>query len=156
MEKDIFKWDRRYLELAAYIANWSKDPSTKVGAVIVRSDNTVASVGYNGFPRGVIDHEEHYNDRDIKYSKIIHAEVNAILNAKEPLAQCTLYTYPFPFVCVDCAKQIIQVGISAVVVPRFEIPKRWEFSSGLAADMFMEAHVDFTQIEVDKEGLLPK
>ena len=64
------KWDRRFLELANFVASWSKDPSTKVGAVIVRADRTVASMGFNGFPRGVLDHEGRYADRATKYAMV--------------------------------------------------------------------------------------
>jgi dCMP deaminase len=144
----LFKWDKRFLKLAEHVATWSKDPSTKVGAVIIRPDNTVASVGYNGFPRHIWDDETDYQDRETKLLKIIHAEVNAILNAKEPLKGYTLYTYPLPFVCVDCAKHIIQAGITTVVVPQVEIPKRWEFQAEVALDMLLQAIIEFHRIEV--------
>ena len=62
----LSKWDERFIELARLVAAWSKDPSTKVGAVIVRPDRTVASVGFNGFARGVDDTEERLNDRALK------------------------------------------------------------------------------------------
>jgi dCMP deaminase len=88
------KWDVRFLELANHIAQWSKDPSTKVGAVIVRPDRTICSVGYNGFPRGVDDNEERYMDRPTKYEFVVHAEANAIIHAREPLHDYILYTYP--------------------------------------------------------------
>ena len=52
------KWDRRFLALAEHVADWSKDPSTKTGAVIVRPDRTIASMGYNGFPRGMADTDD--------------------------------------------------------------------------------------------------
>ena len=79
------KWDGRFVELASHIAKWSKDPSTKCGAVIVRSDKTIASVGYNGFPRGLDDSGKLYDNRSVKYDRVIHAEMNAILNASESL-----------------------------------------------------------------------
>ena len=74
------KWDRRYLDIAKSVSQWSKDPSTKVGAVLVR-DNRIVSVGYNGFPEGVDDSEERYNNRELKYDLVVHAEVNAIISA---------------------------------------------------------------------------
>src|SRR5450759_3287372 len=77
------KWDRRFIELARFVADWSKDPSTKVGAVIVRPDRTVAALGYNGFPRGVLDHSERYDHRPTKYEMVVHAELNSILNTRE-------------------------------------------------------------------------
>ncbi len=68
------KWDRRFIELARHIAGWSKDPSTKVGCVIVNSDRTIASIGYNGLPRGVIDTPERLGLRDAKLAMTLHAE----------------------------------------------------------------------------------
>jgi dCMP deaminase len=108
------KWDWRFISLAYEIAQWSKDPSTQVGAVIVRPDKTIASVGYNGFPRGMSDDSQLYLDRDTKYSRVIHGEMNAILSAKEPLKGFTLYTVPC-FTCDRCAVHVIQAGIARVV-----------------------------------------
>jgi len=88
------KWDMRFLEMAKQISGWSKDPSTKCGAVIVRPDRTICATGYNGFPQKLKDDEEFYSNRPMKYSRIIHCEMNAILFAKEDLTGCTLYTYP--------------------------------------------------------------
>jgi dCMP deaminase len=109
-------WHRRFLDLARHVATWSKDPSTQVGAVIVRPDRTVASLAYNGFPRGVDDDPRRYADRPVKYSMVVHAEANAILTAREPLAGYTLYSTLMT--CNECAKLIIQAGISQVVTPR--------------------------------------
>jgi dCMP deaminase len=97
----INKWDTRFLDLAALVASWSKDPSTKVGAVIVRPDRTVASLGYNGFPRGVADTESRYEDRETKYQLVVHAEANAIISAGESVKGMTMYGTLFP--CCDCA-----------------------------------------------------
>ena len=77
------KWDGRFLDLATFIAEWSKDPSTKVGAALVRPDRTIVSVGFNGFPRGVLDHAERYQDRSTKYEMVVHAEMNALLSSRE-------------------------------------------------------------------------
>jgi dCMP deaminase len=76
------KWDLRFLELAQLVSRWSKDTSTKVGAVIVTPENVVISIGYNGFAKRMPDAEEHYADREEKYSRIVHAETNAILFAR--------------------------------------------------------------------------
>ncbi len=110
------KWDRRFLGLAAHIATWSKDPSSQVGAVIVRPDRTIASAGFNGFPRGMRDDPELYEDRGSKYSRVIHAEMNAIVHATEKLRGFTLYTWPY-VPCDRCAVIIIQAGIERVVAP---------------------------------------
>jgi dCMP deaminase len=110
----LSKWDLRFLKLADHVAQWSKDPSTKVGAVVVDSLRTVLGVGYNGFPRGVPDHREWYDDRSTKYDLIVHAEVNAILSASRGVRGGTLYTTPL-FSCVRCAGLVIQSGITRVV-----------------------------------------
>lgn len=109
------KWDERFVTLTKLVSLWSKDPSTKVGAAIVRPDKTVCSVGFNGFPRGVPDHPEWYEDRDIKYKIIQHAETNAIhFAADQRLDGYTLYVYPL-CPCASCAGAIIQSGIKRVV-----------------------------------------
>jgi dCMP deaminase len=107
-------WDKRFLRLAREVAQWSKDPSTQVGAVIVRPNRTVVSLGYNGFPRGFPDHEHLYADRERKYRYVVHAELNAIVTAREPLVGFTIYTWPLP-PCQECCKAIIQSGITRVV-----------------------------------------
>ena len=139
----VVKWDGRFLSLAEHVAQWSKDPSTKVGAVIVRPDRTIASVGYNGFPRGVNDHPDLYADREQKYRRVVHAEINAAVSAATDIRGFTLYTWPF-LPCERCAVQIIQYGISRVVAPRFDNP-RWDFT--LTRSLFAEANI--TCVEID-------
>lgn len=136
------KWDRRYLELAKHVSEWSKDPSTKTGAVLVSPENFVAAVGYNGFPRGVADTEIRLNDRETKYKLIVHCERNAILAAKRDLSNFTLYTYPF-MSCAVCAGMVIQAGITRAVAPRNDNP-RWQADFELTQQMFSEANVKLT------------
>lgn len=107
------KWDYRFLELAESVSKWSKDPSTKVGSVIVDSKRKVIGMGYNGFPRGVDDSEERYNDRETKLLFVCHAERNALDNAPGSVEGATLYATMFP--CNECCKSIIQKGITKVV-----------------------------------------
>ena len=107
------KWDNRFLELARVVSSWSKDPSTKVGAVIADNKHIV-SVGFNGFPAHVEDREEWLANRETKLQLITHAEINAILNAARPVRGCTVYLYPI-FPCPDCAKHLGAAGISRVV-----------------------------------------
>ena len=133
-------WDRRYLDLAATVAAWSKDPSTKVGAAIVRPDKTIASVGFNGFPRGVADHSTRYEDRSIKYRLVTHAEVNAILSAHEPLHGYTLYVTPL-HPCPQCAAAIVQAGITRVVSPRPTCNDHWSNEFAYAELVLSEAGV---------------
>lgn len=132
-------WADFYGGLARYVATKSKDPSTKVGAVIVRPDKTVASIGFNGFPRGVDDRPERYADRDFKMAAIVHAEANAILNAREPLKGYHLYSTFHP--CARCASQIVQAGIEFVCVPAEPIPDRWRADMEIAATILREGGV---------------
>lgn len=112
------KWDLFYLGMAQYVATASKDPSTKTGAVIVAANNSVISVGFNGFPQGMPDDEELYANREEKYSRIIHCEMNALLFANRKILPegCSLYTYPF-ISCDRCVVHMIQAGIRRYVAP---------------------------------------
>lgn len=134
-------WDERFLALAEHVAEWSKDPSTKVGAVIVDEQRRILSMGYNGFPRGVDDSPERYADRPTKYAHVVHAELNAILNTGVPMAldDATLYVTHQP--CTECAKAIIQSGIGRVVVPDAGGIDRWGDSQMVAWAMLEEAGV---------------
>lgn len=132
-------WNNRFLDLADHIGQWSKDPSTKVGAVIVRPDRTIVSVGYNGFPRNVIDRPDRYQNRDTKYQMVVHAEINAILTAKQSLAHCTLYVSPL-HPCPQCAAAIIQSGVWRVVSRKNE-REDWKERLELSCQMFQEARV---------------
>lgn len=135
------KWDRRFLDLAEHISKWSKDPSTQVGAVIVDNKRRIVGLGYNGFPAGVEDTEERYFDREVKYSMVVHAEVNAILNAVREVKDCSLYVSPL-FTCNECAKLIIQSGISRVVAID-ERTDRWNSKHEVSKKMFSEAGVEY-------------
>lgn len=135
------KWDRRFLDLAGHVAQWSKDPRTQVGSVIVDSRKRVVSVGFNGFPTGVIDIPERYEDRNIKHMYVAHAERNALDNAPLMVDGCTLYTTLFP--CNECAKSIIQKGIVRVVSYHNDINDD-RFGWGYTNTMFVEAGVNYT------------
>jgi len=135
------RWHSRFLNLAKEVSTWSKDPSTKVGAVIVNNDNVVVSVGYNGFPRGVSDDDARLNNRELKYMMTIHAEMNAIMFANQSLKGCTLYTYPFQ-PCSRCAACIIQSGITEIItIELSKQHKRWYNDFRNAQLMFDEANV---------------
>ena len=131
--------------MAKLVSTWSKDPSTKVGAVIVDSDNTVISVGFNGLPRRIQDTDQRLNNRDIKLKMIIHAEINAIITAKRPLNGATIYTYPF-MSCSQCAGLIIQSGICRHISYKTN-NERWKDSFDLALEMFDEARVIVNLLE---------
>jgi dCMP deaminase len=141
-------WDVRFLRLAREISSWSKDPSTKTGAVIVRPDKTVASLGFNGFPKGMYDSPIWLNDREEKYSRIVHCEMNAVILAKEPLVGYTLYTWPFAS-CDRCAVHMIQAGIQRFVFPSIPEDKkeRWEKSLAKTIGYFTECNLQWKQID---------
>ena len=144
------KWDTRYLELAERVASWSKDPSRQIGAVAVGSKGQVLAQGFNGFPRGIVDTADRYNNREVKYKYVVHAEMNVIYNATYngvSLDGSTLYVSGLP-VCSDCAKGIIQVGISRVVMKEENIPQHWAESWGMTAGMFDEANINWEFIYV--------
>lgn len=136
----VNKWDKRFVLLAKHVSEWSRDPSTKVGAVIVRPDKTVSSLGFNGFPRGMSDAEELYRDRGVKYDRIIHSEMNAILSANEPVKGHTLYIWPF-LSCGRCTIHVIQAGIKRVVAPYSDNP-RWLESFERSQAYYREANVE--------------
>jgi dCMP deaminase len=135
-------WDEWLLGLAEYISTRSKDPSTKCGAVIVRPDNTITATGYNGFPRNIDDAAHLLLNREEKYKRMIHAEMNALDNARERLTGCTLYTHPF-LTCERCAVHVIQAGIVKVVAPppSLEALERWHHSFTLARTLYREAGI---------------
>lgn len=110
------KWDYRFMEVAQLVSTWSKDPSTKVGAVLVR-DRRILATGYNGFPRGVAD-DDRLNVREEKYPLIVHAEMNVFMNALEAGISskgADLYVYGLPC-CPECTKNILQTGLENVIM----------------------------------------
>jgi dCMP deaminase len=139
MNKD--KWHKRFFDLAKYIAKWSEDPSTQVGAVIVSSDKHIVSTGYNGLPTRVKNKEDRWVRPD-KYMYVEHAERNAIYQAArygKSVKGCILYTTMYP--CADCMRAIIQSGIKEIYTEEFFAPraKKWEKSWEAARDMAEEA-----------------
>ena len=137
------KWDARFLKLAMHISEWSKDPSTQVGCVVVGPDREIRSTGFNGLPRGIEDNDERLNNREVKYPLICHAEENAIMHAARigmSLKGCKAYvTWP---PCTRCARSLIQSGILSVVYPKnTDIPKRWMTDFNLSLNMLKEAGI---------------
>ena len=143
------KWDLRFIELAKHISLWSKDPSTKVGCVVVGEDREIRSTGFNGFPRGIDDDEERLNDREKKYPLICHAEENAIMHAARigvSLKDSTAYvTWP---PCSRCARSLIQAGVREVVYSDAgEIPDRWKADFQTSTEMMREAGLKVRSIK---------
>ena len=145
------KWDRRFLNLAHHISGWSKDPSTKVGCVVVGSDREIRSTGFNGFPRGIKDTPERLENRELKYPLICHAEENAIMHAARvgvSLKGCTAFvTWP---PCTRCARSLVQAGVAEVVYPaNLKIPERWSDDFEMSTGMFGEAGVQVRPVPLD-------
>jgi dCMP deaminase len=146
------KWDRRFLALAAQVACWSKDPSTQVGAVIVRGRHVIAT-GYNGFPPGVADTDDRLFTRATKLLYTVHAEANA-------LAQCamhgqraegaTIYVTHPP--CAGCMRLLIAAGIARVVYPALDddFAARWAAELTAAGEMAAETGVAISVIAPPK------
>ena len=141
------KWDKRFIELARHISQWSKDPSTKVGCVVVGEDRQIMSTGFNGFPRGIED-DERLSDRSKKYPLICHAEENAIMQAARvgvSLRGCTVFVTWSP--CSRCTRSMIQAGITKIVFPDDQdIPERWQEDFEIAKAMMAEAGVQVNQV----------
>ena len=149
MEKreDVLNWDEYFMGLAHLSALRSKDPNTTVGAAIVDENHWVVSVGYNGFPKGCSDDDFPWDREggtlDTKYAYVVHAELNAILNSKWPVAGCTIYVSLFP--CNECAKAIIQSGIKRIV---YESDKYNGVDTNIASKrMLKAAGVELCKIE---------
>lgn len=139
-------WNHRFFNLALHVSEWSKDPRTKVGSVVVNDLKQVIGLGFNGFPRGVEDYSFRYENRDVKLLYVSHAEQNALDNCFTDPRGATLYASLFP--CCHCTKSIIQRGIRHVIAPqpdptRFGAPLHFEVS----LKMMREAGILFTAIE---------
>jgi dCMP deaminase len=148
------KWDHRFMRLAHEISTWSKDPSSKIGAVIVNDERRILATGYNGFPRGIADTDERLNDREQKYPRIVHGEMNALMNALYSgvsVKDSTLYVYGLP-VCSECTKSVIQAGIKRVVITYPQLsPEKWQNQwNGMSKPMYDEANVSVTYMNPDK------
>lgn len=148
----VSKKHLRFVYLAEHVSTWSKDPSTKTGCVIVRPDLTVAALGYNGFPRAIRDVDELLNNREEKYKRTIHCEMNAILSARERLDGYTLYNWPGGS-CERCAVHVIQAGIVKVISPKIanDFAERWKEQTKLANELFREAGVEVIYIDMEKK-----
>jgi dCMP deaminase len=149
------RWDHHFLRLCQDHARMSKDPSTRVGAVIVGPDGEIRSAGFNGFPRGILDSDDRLNDRETKLKLMVHGEMNAILAAARvgtPVKGCTLYlaaTDSSGLVwggppCVRCTVEAIQAGITEVVsYPKRAIPSKWHEDLALAEALLIEAGIGY-------------
>ena len=144
------RWEEYFLDLLPGIASKSKDPSTKVGAIITGKDHGIRSTGYNNLPRFADDNDPAKFERPLKYKWFEHAERNAIYYAAKigiPLDDCVLYVDWLP--CAECARGIVQVGISKVVIDgdsksynNADLRARWQEDHEIAMQMFKECGVE--------------
>jgi dCMP deaminase len=155
-----YRWDLHFIRLAVESARMSKDPNTRVGAVIVGPDKEVRSMGFNGLPRGIADTEDRLQDREAKLELIVHGEMNAVLNAARigvSTKGCTMYLAalePDGLVwggapCMRCVSEIIQSGIVEIVCPPMKKrPSKWLESINRSKLLLAEAGVILTEIVV--------
>ncbi len=149
--KLMSKWDQRFCNLAKFVADWSKDPNAKVGAVLFSKRGGDITVGYNGLPMGVEDSAERLGDKETKLEMIVHAEVNAIVAAGLRAHGATLYVWGKP-VCARCAGPVIQSGIKRIVAFSPEMDDgKWKKSGEVAHEMFKEAGIE-VDFYVDQES----
>ena len=137
-------WDSRFMHLAEFVSDWSKDRSAKVGCVIVGPDHEVRAIGYNGFPRGCDDHKEDRHERPLKYQWTEHAERNAVFNAARcgtSLKDCVAYIPWYP--CADCARSLVQSGVKTIVAvePNWD-DERWGKDFRVVKDLLSESGVE--------------
>lgn len=150
--KDYISWDEYFMGVAILASKRSKDPNTQVGACIVNENNIILSTGYNGFPAGCSDDEYPWarEGEDTKYPYVVHAELNAILNANgRNLRGSRIYVALFP--CNECAKAIIQSGIREVIY----LSDKYASTSGTLASkkMLASAGVSVRQLEPSVSSL---
>ena len=150
----IQAWDELFMRYAYLISQKSKDPSTKIGAVLVKGGDTdVLSCAYNGFPRGISDKEELYLNRECKHKLVCHSEFNAIVNAaRKGVSTLDTILYTPATVCSECAKIIIQAGVREIIYhkqyPRFDHLPKWEESCKLAKALLEEAGVKTREFDM--------
>jgi len=140
MPLDTYRLQEWAVNLARHVATISKDPSTRVGAVIFDEKRRLVSAGYNGLPRGVEDRSDRLNARPLKHAMVRHAEQNALSFATGSCEGTTLVcTHPC---CSQCAAAIIQAGVAHVLYPEgHDLPGDWRANIKLANEMFEEARV---------------
>lgn len=141
-------WDLWYLGMAKYVSTKSRDPSTQTGAIIVRPNKSVASVGFNGFPQGMSDDPALYANRDEKYSRIVHCEMNALMFSVDACHYgYTLYTHPF-MSCDRCFVHMIQAGITRFVAPEATEDQltRWGAAFDRVRGYAQEAQVELIEV----------
>lgn len=143
-------WKDHFMEIAILVSTRSKDPSTKVGALVVDVDRRVLGMGYNGFPRHVSDDPARYENRETKLRMVVHAEMNAILNSRSSVSGCTLISTRAP--CSSCAGVIIQSGVDMIITPDQPANSKWADDWLISKQMLTEAGVHLDHVELPRHG----
>jgi len=147
MNKEILKssmdWDEFFMRHVYLCAQKSKDPRTKISAILVK-DNIIISEGFNGFARGVKDFKERYYDRDTKLTFICHGEFNSVLNAaRNGISTLNSICYTQGISCINCTKTLIQAGIKELVVHhQWPTSEKWVKEAEISKIMFYEAGIN--------------
>lgn len=139
------RWIKYFFDIADVVAKQSKDPSTKTGAVLVSPSKQIIACGYNGFPSGYTDDEKFYTDREYKYPRIVHAEINALCSAAKhgiSTKNASIFVVPIQ-VCNECAKAIIQAGIKNVYCKVCKDTAKWTQAFEISKDLFTRCGVNF-------------
>lgn len=144
------QWDTRFLEMAKLVASWSKDPSTKVGCLLVDDNRRIVGQGFNGFPRGMRDDGRLY-DKAEKHKYVIHAEVNALLGGGLlPTTGTTAYIWPL-HPCPSCAAKLIQAGVRRVVAAKPSKHHEEKYELAKVEALFLECGIIFHLIDMELE-----
>jgi dCMP deaminase len=148
-------WDKYFIDICEVVRQKSKDPSSKIGVVLVGTDNQIISTGFNGFPRGIDETDETRWERPIKYDFVTHGEENAIFNAARTgvsTKNSTLYLVGFgpPTVpCKDCCKAVIQAGIKRVVGFGYKLmQEHYRESCNFSLARLEEAGIEFVEFGI--------
>lgn len=148
MNAHEYVWHQRFMQMAELVSKWSKDPSTKVGCVLIK-ERRIISTGFNGFPKGINDDINRLMDREEKYELTIHAETNAIITAAihgVSTNGCSAYITMHP--CSRCAAALINAGIKNVYVKSYDaVPSRWIQNFILSSKLLEEAGVPLVSID---------
>lgn len=143
------EWIARFMGVASMVATWSKDRDRQVGALAVIDKGRTVAWGYNGFPEGVLDLQQRIKGPE-KNKLTIHAEVNALNNARFPVEGCDLFVTSHP--CLACALHIISKRVARVFCPRPEEGSRWLQSQQEAAALLEEVGIEVVHVEPGGAG----
>jgi len=143
------QWLKYFMTLAKNVSEMSKDPSHKVGAVIVDKNKRIVSTGFNGFAKNIIDSDDRLNNKDIKRKLTLHAEENAVTFAKRDLEGCDIYVYGYP-PCTHCTSLLIQSGIKCIYYcnPSHRISEHWQADFALAEQIATEVDVPYLELDI--------